>query len=247
MTCIGVNLAVPLVVAACVLFSRGRAAEKPEPPKPASHTVRNIEGWSVHIDDRLLGGPDAGLGRRALRLLGDRLYEIKLVMQPDKLARLQQVPIFLDRTYGKLTSMQYHPNQGWLKANGYASELAKCAHIPDASRFADPKHHHQQPWAVLHELAHAYHDQVLGYENASIKDHWRRIVDSGRFDSVLHVDGRKRKHYALTNQMEFFAEMTEAYFGLNDFYPFQRAELKASEPEVYELMKSVWGPLPGEK
>ncbi len=34
--------------------------------------------------------------------------------------------------------------------------------------------------------------------------------------------------------------MTEAYFGANDFFPFNRAELKESEPEIYELLAHVW-------
>jgi hypothetical protein len=53
-----------------------------------------------------------------------------------------------------------------------------------------------------------------------------------------------REHYALTNQKEFFAEMTESYFGSNDFYPFVAGELKQAEPEIFELLAEIWGPLP---
>ena len=42
---------------------------------------------------------------------------------------------------------------------------------------------------------------------------------------------------------EFFAEMSEAYFGMNDFFPFNRAELKVSEPETYDLMRTIGGPI----
>lgn len=38
------------------------AADKTDPPKPASHTVRKIEGWNVRIDDRLLRPPHEALG-----------------------------------------------------------------------------------------------------------------------------------------------------------------------------------------
>jgi hypothetical protein len=44
----------------------------------------------------------------------------------------------------------------------------------------------------------------------------------------------------LTDQKEFFAEMTEAYFGMNDFFPFNRGELKDAEPEIHALMKKIW-------
>jgi hypothetical protein len=49
----------------------------------------------------------------------------------------------------------------------------------------------------------------------------------------------------LTNPQEFFAEMTESYFGTNDFYPFVAGELRQVEPEVFALLKEIWGPLPG--
>jgi len=48
------------------------------------------------------------------------------------------------------------------------------------------------------------------------------------------------KHYALTDQKEFFAEMTEAFFGSNDFYPFNRAELKQLDPSFNRLLEEIW-------
>jgi hypothetical protein len=211
-----------------------------EPAKPASHTTRVIDGWTVHIDDRLLSGPDRALGDRALHILDARLFEITLVVPADKVKWLQRVPLQLDRTHGKLKSMQYHPSAEWLKENGYDVALAKCVHIPDAAYFASYAIQFQQPWAVLHELSHAYHDQVLGFDNAEIKDAWRKFCDSGKYKSVPHMNGHMRPHYGLTNQMEFFAEMTEAYFGMNDFYPFNRAELQRAEPELTALLTEIW-------
>ncbi len=193
------------------------------------------------MDDRLLNGDGAELGKRALQLLQSKLFELTLVMPSDKLPQLQQVPIWLDRTHGDLKSMQYHPSAGWLREHGYSTNLAKSVHIPDAARFMTPDHYVKQPWAVLHELAHAYHDRVLGFDHAAITSEWQKVKTSGRFDSVLHIYGHQTKHYALTDQKEFFAEMTEAYFGVNDFYPFNRAELRQSAPEVFELLQKIWG------
>jgi hypothetical protein len=44
-----------------------------------------------------------------------------------------------------------------------------------------------------------------------------------------------------TNYKEYFAELTEAYFGKNDFFPFERADLKKYDPTGYKLMQDVWG------
>jgi hypothetical protein len=236
------NLTIPIVLLLGIgLLLLGAGTEV---SNPTSHTTREVEGWKVHVDNRLLHGPDAELGQRALRLLADCLYEITLEMQLDRLRRVQQVPIWLDRTYGNLTTMQYHPDPVWLSEHGYSTNLAKCVHIPDAARFASPRDHFRQPWAVLHELAHAYHDQVLGFDHPGIKAAWKRFGDSGRYESVLQIDGRMERHYGLTDHKEFFAEMSEAYFGMNDFFPFNRAELKREEPELFSLLLNIWGPLP---
>ena len=51
------------------------------------------------------------------------------------------------------------------------------------------------------------------------------------------------RHYALTDHKEFFAEMTESYFGTNDFFPFNRGELLEAEPEIHRLLETIWGPV----
>ena len=214
------------------------------PAKPKSHTPREILGWTVHVDDRLLAGDDVELGKLALRCLEGQLNNIALVLPTEKVKRLRQVPIWLDRTHGKLVPAQYHPGAGWLADNGYDRGLAKAVHIPDAKYFAAAKHQREQPWAMLHELAHAYHDQVLQFDNAEVKAAWEKFVKDGMHATVLHANGKQRKHYALTNPMEFFAEMTESYFGQNDFFPFNSAELAKDEPEIFALLAKIWGPLP---
>lgn len=208
------------------------------------HVTREIEGWTVRIDSRLDQPKHDDLGRRAEKLLANRLYLIQMMVGEERLGELQQFTIVLDLDHGELRSMQYHPSERWLVSNGYSADLVKCVHIPLAGQFVDPNHHHRQPWAVIHELAHAYHDQVLGFEHAAIKEAWKQAVDTKRYESVLHIDGDRRRHYALTNQKEFFAEMSEAYLGLNDFYPFHRADLKQDNLPLYKLLRSIWGKSP---
>ncbi len=214
------------------------------PPKPASHTAKTIYGWTVRVDDRLLKGPDAELGETAIHCVEGQLHQITLVLSEEKVARLRKVPIQLDRTYDTLKPAQYHPSVEWLAGKNYDRALAKCVHVPDAKYFANPRHQREQPWAMMHELAHAYHDQVLDFEHAGVKEVWQAFVKSGHGKDVLHINGSTSKHYALTNQMEFFAEMTESYLGRNDFFPFNSGELKKAEPEIFKLMEETWGKLP---
>lgn len=231
-----------LFLLSAVVILATSAAERPA--LPTAHTTRDLEGWSVRVDDRLLTGANAALGERALKLLTARLVAITFVVPEPALAKLRAVTIQLDRDYGDLRPMQYHPSRGWLKAKGYSEVLAKCVHIPSAAGFLAPFDLHRMPWVVLHELAHAYHDQVLGFDEPRLVAAWQKFRDSGKYQSVLTSYGAMREHYGINNAKEFFAEMTESYFGSNDFFPFVAGELKQAEPEIFALLAAIWGPLP---
>jgi hypothetical protein len=94
---------------------------------------------------------------------------------------------------------------------------------------------------VLHELAHGYHHQVLGFDHAGVLACYQHAVEAKLYGAVPHYDGKTVRAYALTNEKEYFAELTEAYFGTNDFYPFVRAEVKEYDPKMYECLTQVWG------
>lgn len=211
-------------------------------PLSTARTTRQVEGWTVRGDDRLLAPPHAELGARALRCLEGKLADIILVMPPEHLARLRLVPIVMDLDHGALNSMQYHPNPDWLAGHGYSTGLAKCVHIPIAAQLPTPRNVREQPWVILHELAHAYHDLHLGFDEPRVRDAYAKFKAGGSGEATLLFNGTKRRHYGLTDHKEFFAEMTEAYFGVNDFFPFNRAELMTSHPEIFKLMQAIWSP-----
>jgi hypothetical protein len=220
------------------------AAKEKDVVPPIVREERDIEGWRVRIDRRLLEGPAAPIGERAERLLKDKLYELAQLTPAEPLEKLRKVTIVVDLDHGRLTSMQYHPSAGWLTGNGYAADLAKCVHVPSAPRMVDLHHQRVQPWCVLQELAHAYHDQVLGFDNKDVRSAYESAKAGGKYDEVLHIIGHRTKHYALTTPMEYFAELSEACFGTNDFYPFVRGELKEHDPVMHGLLEKIWGKLP---
>jgi hypothetical protein len=212
--------------------------------QPASRMEQRIEGFRVRVDERLLpDGAEEELGRVALEFLAAKLADIRIVVPADKLERLRQVTIVLDASCGELHAMQYHPSGDWLEAHGYPRDLEKCVHLPRAADVATRRNVNEQPWVVLHELAHAYHDQVLGFDEPRVVAAWEAFKADGRAKATLLFDGSRTKHYGLTDHKEFFAEMTEAYFGSNDFQPFNRAELKTDYPAIFTLLTDIWGPI----
>jgi hypothetical protein len=234
------RLLVLLVCLVSLVYPPGARAASAD--QPASRAERRIEGFRVRVDERLLpGGSDDEVGRAALEFLAAKLADVRIVVPTDKLERLRQVTIVLDASCGDLHSMQYHPSGDWLGAHGYPRDLEKCVHLPRAADVATRRNVNEQPWVVLHELAHAYHDQVLGFDEPRIVAAWKAFKADGRAQATLLFDGTRTKHYGLTDHQEFFAEMTEAYFGSNDFQPFNRAELKNDHPAIFALLTDIWG------
>ena len=101
------------------------------------------------------------------------------------------------------------------------------------------------PNFALHELAHSYHDRVLGFEKPDILAAYSRAKESKSYDKVerWHGNGKPNtfeRAYAMTNEREYFAECTEAFFARNDFFPFTRDELEKHDPGIFEILKRVW-------
>ena len=162
-------------------------------------------------------------------------------MPEERLAELKKLRIWVDLSHPELKSMQYHPDRGWLLSHGHDPRLVKHVHIPQAKALLDAKMWAKHPYVVLHELAHSYHDQVLSFDEPRVKEVFGLAKESGKYDNVLLYTGKKVRHYGLSNHKEYFAEATEAYFGVNDFYPFVRAELKEHDPRMFELLETIWG------
>jgi dipeptidyl-peptidase-4 len=205
--------------------------------------VRKIEGWTVHVQPSLIDGEHKAVGQRALKLLKNHLTRISILLPSEHLARMQKLEIWLEHKHPELGNMQYHPDVGWLKDRGYDARLVKKVHIPQANHLFSRHTMVKQPWVILHELAHAYHDQHLGFDDPDILKAYQAVKKAGIYENVLLYNGQKTKHYALTDHKEYFAESTEAYLGRNDFYPFVRAELKRHDPRMHALMKKIWGPV----
>jgi hypothetical protein len=217
------------------------AAFQPLAKAPAGYELHVIEGWTCVVDQTLLKPENETAKTSAYRLLGDQLHQIARRMKPQRVADLRTVRIWIDLDHPKLKQAQYHPGAEWLADNGIHPALFRCVHIPNVAHFIDPRHDAQQPCVALHELAHAYHDQFLGFDHGPLAERYQAAKAGGKYEKVLHIDGQRREHYALTNPQEFFAELTECYFGTNDFYPFVRAELREHDTESYSLLESIWG------
>ncbi len=211
-------------------------ATRPYDPT-TDYESRTIRAWPVRVNRRLLQAP-GDLGDAVLTLLEHKLYDIARMVPEPALGHLRQVTIWVELD-DDWPMACYHPSADWLRAHGYNPDKAGAVEIANARNFLSWTRH--QPSAVLHELAHAYHHQVLKWDNALIRKCYERAVASKSYDSVLNYAGQTLRAYAMENDTEYFAELSESFFGTNDFYPFVRAEVKQHDPEMFQALKDLWG------
>lgn len=205
--------------------------------------IQEIEGWTVYVEPTLLpGGKQGDLGARALSMLQNHLERIAILLPPEQLKEMRSCEIWLEYDHPSLGNMQYHPSEEWLVDNGHDPRLTKKVHITKAEDLLSRQQMLKHPAVILHELAHAYHDLILGFDEPRILKAYHEAMNEGIYEKCLLYTGDYVKHYGCTNHKEYFAESTEAYFYHNDFYPFVAAELREHDPRAFALMVEIWGP-----
>ena len=204
---------------------------------------KNIEGWTVHVDPDLLeGGKHAEEGEKALKMLANHLQRITILLPEEPLKKMKKMEIWLEHKHPELGGMQYHPGAKWLTDRGYDPRLSKKVHVTKAGALISREQLLKHPAVILHELAHAYHDQILSFDDKDVIAAYDNAMEKGILEKVQLYTGKDVRHYAATNHKEYFAEATEAYLYRNDFYPFVAAELRDHDPQGFKLMQKVWGP-----
>jgi hypothetical protein len=224
-------VALPLLAAATTLVA------DPAPKlSAADYQTVQVRSWTVHVEKSLADHPRR---QQALDLLTRKLTEVEQLVPAATLPKLRLVNIWLSRKVA--SGACYHPSRGWLEANGRVVEMERGIELQNIDHFIDWAD--TQPLMILHELAHAWHDREIpqGFQNPEILAVYKAAVASGKYAKVRHHDGGETRHYGLNDAMELFAESTEAYFGRNDFQPFDRAELKDFDPKAYAMVEKMWG------
>ena len=203
----------------------------------AGYSETVLHGWRVLVSKPLLE-QDGPLALQVLNLLDNQLNTIQSKVPLKAVQALQATPIWLELQTPGLRGAQYHWSAEWLSNNGYDPRKGRSVEIASARDYLEWSQ--LQPSIILHEMAHAYHDRVLGKDHPELLSAFNSATNRGLYESVASAQGPVGRAYGLNNYLEFFAELTEAYFVRNDFFPFTREELRQYDPVGYAMIESVW-------
>lgn len=199
---------------------------------------RDIDGWTVYVNPDLAGQP--GLCAAMVKILNYKLHVIDHFISKEAHPQLHEIPVWLE--YGR--------KGPYIRYCGDRAQFAQVGMNPDkigAIEVGDPQR--MMDWSMLqqsdmlHQVALGYYDRHAPKDSAlrkKITAAYEQAKKDGKYQSVLRFDGQRLPLPAMASEKEYFAELMESYFLVNDHYPFIRCELKDQDPAGYDVIAGLW-------
>ena len=196
-----------------------------------------IEGFEVLISPEVHARPEDE--RKAVDFMQDKLRAAAAAIPPQCREKMRGVRFWVESEADPNAGATFHQSKDWLSGHGMNPEKEHGVEIQNLKHALDWGSS-DQPMMLLHELSHGYMAIVLGNEYQPNKGAFDAARARGIYDAVPYIHGGKLKAYAMQNEFEYFAELSEAYFGKNDYFPFNREELQAHDPRGYAMIVKAW-------
>lgn len=174
----------------------------------------------------------------------------------------------------------FHPGRDWLLEHKMNPDKCGQVEFYNVTNYSNHRKLWGTGGIILHEFCHAYHNKHLpdGYNNKEIIECYQAAMDEGLYDNCnyhscyvgLQSDAtlspfgepqtpvqpdyeiKSTKHYACSNHMEYFAELSVAFLAspedgdlpqeeYNKWYPHNAKQLKEHDPRAYTLLEKLWG------
>ena len=230
----------PAVVTYPAPAERPKKEATPGYYKRTAHRFTMYVSLEAHEQSDKLDGQPLGCLESELQTIAERLPE-SVVKQ------LARVPIWVewDHVLPRHTDVLavYHSTVGEaLLLKGVDPRKNQCVTVMTLKQVYLLKSRDKFPTTLLlHELAHAVHDQVLGFDNPLVINAYEQAQTRKLYAKVEHAGGEKKDGYAMTNSAEYFAELSACYLDRITYFPTDAAGLREYDSPGYELMTKVWG------
>lgn len=248
-----------------LLIASGDASAQPEPARGGTPTegveaaayqerlenyrTQDVGGFTVRVH-QTLHAEEPELLARVLLLVESDLEVMQEILPGPAFEALRGVSIWVEAQGAVVPGgmsgrgMCFHASTEWVTGHGLLAEKTGGIEIVRAADFSVWRRN--QPFMLFHEFAHAYH-HLLGVNDESVVGAYEAAKQSGAYDAVgRNSETGQVRAYAMNNRMEYFAEVSEALFGLNDYYPYARRQLADHDPGGLAAALALWSLSEGE-
>jgi hypothetical protein len=209
-----------------------------------SYLSTNLQEWSVWMEKELVVDHPL-LASNALARLEGKLQEVERVLPKHSHPLLQERKIFLllgqaSRLGGKNSGADYFQRHAPAHFSNLDPRMASSIVIYSATNFVWLN----ELWALkvlIHEMAHAWQLEQWPESQPDILAAYQHALRNGLYYNVLGEQNRTlEKAYAITNQLEYFAELSCMYFAECNYFPRHRQELQAYDPVGCAMIRKMW-------
>ena len=229
-----------------LVHPKGAASRKNEDWEPVpGYKYREIEGFRLLVHKEVIEEDKKSTDKRKpLEVLQIELGMIVRDLPPRYVTNLRTIPIWVEwdmkkheDAEGRSAVAVYHPGNTAKVRYRYdtleSAVKANCVDIVFMKSLTAEHQGEQHRCVLLHEFSHAAHHHCIpdGEENRIVKGAYAHAMSQGLY----------KDQYAATNEREYFAEISCAYFGHLHYEPHTRAELQKYDPVGYQMMEATWG------
>lgn len=201
-----------------------------------------VPGYSIRIlaEDALIEEAPKVL-KKASKKLENTMAEAVHLYPPKIRGEFAQITYFL--FVGKEANTGGRRGGQWYfrKGNSVSRRFDDSIVIRSASRYVK-KSRTSAVATGVHELAHAYYHYHRGMFARKTRAAYQNAQRTGLYRDIKSKTGYPiAKAYALTNEREYFAELSKTYLYKSSTFPFTRQELEQYDPVGYQLMREIYG------
>jgi hypothetical protein len=246
-------VAAALVLLACAIaLGQGRTSKRASTKGPGDwepvpgYKYRSIDGFNLAVNKTVLEEDEKSTDRRKpMQVLELELNMLVGELPPRAVVVLRDIPIWVE--WDKIIEVDnsapragravaiYHPGNTRLHRYSYTSLESKvksnAVEIVSMKSLTAEHQGEQHRSVLLHEITHAVHHHLFDFDNPHIKAAYQSAMSRGLYAN----------EYASTNEREYFAEVSCAYFGHLNYAPHNAEELKRYDPVGYQMMELTWG------
>ena len=190
----------------------------------------NIHGWRVFISNDVV--QDKPLYSQITEQVNLDLKAIINTLPDWSLEYLRETPIFFEKQMPPPLGSNFFFNGSKRLSAKYNIQHTYGGVIAGSTlSYLAVKGIH--PWQLLHELSHAYHQFTIRHSYMPIQQSYQNAMEKD-----LHRFGSEKSR---KNFHEYFATLTEKYFGKSALFPHNRDQLAKHDPVGYCAIVKAWG------
>ena len=210
-----------------------------------SYALTNLNGWTLQLEQELLDRQPA-LAQRAAHRLATKLAGVMDLLPRPTHGVLRRLPVFLllgeESVHGGHDNGAEYFQRQAPDAWPLLDRRWRSALVIYSARNYDQLSEQWATRVLVHELAHAWQLEQWPEKQPDILGAWEQAVQKGLYLKVKAANGSViERAYASKNQLEYFAELSMAYFWRGEYEPLDRAALRERDPAGFAMIEKMWG------